>query len=286
MGLCRESVSIQWPAAVLPVIRTGPEVERMTELFTLIGDAFKESIVSTFKKPFVWLILSLLTAVLYYLITYLLPYLPYDDGAALPIPATVAIWVASLLLLIVTTGVYMKPYRNEDPSFTQFGRICKDGLFATITELVYWIVPLALACFVVFGYSAWNGLMDTSDGSLIYFVGIVICWIIIIALFLLANILWFPAMTRLSKTGSLKSIFQLSVLFSMIEKVTWARCIIALIAIVLIDAVILGVIYAVSYMFMLIPVAGLYIGVIIAALLTPYIFIFSGKCTAKLFEGA
>lgn len=256
----------------------------MDNLFTLLGTSLHEAINSTFKKPMVWLALSLIAAVIYFtdLIVLNDTFFPFFS---LPQLAGMVLIVVSVLLMIIAGGVYIKSFRNEELTFTPFGKTCKEGFFAVLIFLFYELIPFLLSIFVVWGVNVWSEMLLGPYDTLIYCIGIVTNALIIFSLFIMADMILQPALVKFARNGKLGEAFGISSLCDMYAAITWKRGILAYIMVSLTAVAIYFSVIGIGYLFTLIPGWGIFVGIMVSSLLTPYIFVFVGKFSKKLFEG-
>ena len=258
----------------------------MPTLSEITAESLKDSALGTFKNPGTWIPLAILTAVVFFICALFLGALPIEAPEPLLVLGIVLIVVAVVCSLLII-GVTIKPMRGEKPSFSHFGKTFGQGFLITILLIIYTIVPLLLAAFIIIGVTAWGYLLETETDWFLYLIPLVLCWIAVALIFILFSILWLPAGVQFAKTGKFSAGLSLSRLFEMIDNITWGKCILGAVCLLLLELVLFGLTILIAYMLLMIPgIAGAILGTVFAALFIPFCFIFRSAYCAKLFEGA
>lgn len=257
----------------------------MTDLFEISGQSLKAAASGTFKNPGAWILMAVLTGI----VCYILGLFSMQLDAAAPeinTPLGIGLIVVCVLLSFILHGAYVKALRLEKPDFKHFGKTFGNGFLLTVLSLIYTIVPVLLGIFIIAGVSSWAVLLPTGGDTIVYILAIVVCWVLIAAIYILANILWMPAVVQFARTGKLSAGLALTDLMDRIQTVTWSKCILGALLIVFYQIVLFVLIIGIAYMFTLIPVAGDILGVVFAALFIPFGMIFCCDYFARLFKEA
>ena len=257
----------------------------MPTLSEITVESLKDSALGTFKNPGTWILLAILTAVVFFISALFLGMLPIEAPEPLSVLGIILIVIAVVCSLLII-GVIIKPMRGEKPSFSHFGKTFGQGFLITVLLIIYTIVPLLLAAFIIIGVTAWGYLLETETDWFLYLIPLVLCWIAVAMIFILCNLVWLPAGVQFAKTGKLSAGLSLSRLFEMITSITWGKCILGAVCLLLLELVLFGLVILVAYLLLLIPFAGIVLGTVFAALFIPFCFIFRSAFCAKLFEGA
>jgi len=256
----------------------------MADLFEITGMALKSAVKGTFKNPGPWLLIALMTAI----ICYIEGLLTFWTDFNIPVgtaPGIILIVVAVLLTFIIA-GAYVKTLLNKTPDFKNFGTTFRNGFLATIILLIYWIVQVLLAAFLIYGVSTWGTTFTDPIQNLIYAVGIGIAWVIVVILFVLVMVIGNPAGVLFARSGKFSSAFNLSKISDMIQAVSWSKCIFGTILQTCIFGVLIAAIICIGMLFTLIPVVGDYVAVIVMGLLIPVAVAFATYFCAHLFAEA
>ncbi|HJJ48783.1 MAG TPA: DUF4013 domain-containing protein [Methanocorpusculum sp.] len=257
----------------------------MADLFEITGKALKTAAEGTFKNPGAWLIMALLTAVICYIAG--LFTCQIDTEVSAVSTTGIILIVVAVLLSIIVMGAYVKTLRNEKPGFKQFGKTIKEGFLYSIIALIYTIVLILLASFMVYGTGTWGSLLTEPMDLLVYYLAIGICWIIFAVIFVIIFVLTSPASREFGRTGRFSSAFRIVDLMELTQKVSWGKCILGTILQMAVGLLIMLTTLAISYLLtrIPIPVAGDILGVIFAGLFIPFAMIFILNFCARLYEG-
>lgn len=255
----------------------------MADLFQITGNALKSAAEGTFKNPGAWLLMALLTAAVCYIIGLFSSQL--DTGVTPVSNVGIILTVAAVLLTIIVSGACVKTLRNEKPGFKNFGKTLKEGFLYVIIMVIYTIVLIFLASFMIYGVSEWGGLLTQDADYVVYYLAMAVCWIIFAALYVIVFILSNPAAVRFGRTGKFSEAFKLTELMDMTQKVSWGKCILGTILQNALFVLLMATILSIAYLFTCIPVAGDFIGIIFAGLFIPFAVIFHMNFCARLYEG-
>ena len=255
----------------------------MADLFQITGTALKSAAQGTFKNPGAWLLMALLTAAVCYIIGLFSSQL--DTGVNPVSNMGIILIAAAVLLTIIVSGACVKTLRNEIPGFKNFGKTLKEGFLYVIIMVIYTIVLILLASFMIYGVSEWGTLLTQDIDYVVYYLAMTICWIIFAALYVVVFILSNPAAVRFGRTGKFSEAFKLTELMDMTQKVSWGKCILGTLLQSALFALLMATIISIAYLFTCIPVAGDFIGAIFAGLFIPFAVIFLMNFCTRLYEG-
>ena len=257
----------------------------MSTLSEITAESLKDSALGTFKNPGAWILLAILAAVVFFISALFLGVLPIESPEPLSAAGIILIVVAVICSLLII-GVTIKPMRGEKPTFSHFGKTFGQGFLITVLLIIYTIIPLFLAAFIIIGVTSWGYLLENELDLLLYLIPLGICWIAVALIFIVCSILWIPAEVQFTKTGKFSAGLSFTRLFEMINNITWGKSILGAVCLLLLESVLFGVTILIAYMLLLIPIAGIVLGTVFAALFLPFCFIFRSAYCAKLFEGA
>ncbi|MDO5847757.1 MAG: DUF4013 domain-containing protein [Methanocorpusculum sp.] len=255
----------------------------MDDLFQITVTALKTAAEGTFKNPGAWLIMTLLSAGICYITGFFIRQ-PDAGVTVLSVPGILLIAVAVLLAVIVT-GACVKTLRYERPGFKNFGKTVREGFLYLIIMVIYTILLIFLASFMIYGIGEWSSLLTNPADLIIYTLTMVSCWLIFAVLYLIVFVLTNPASVNFGRTGKFTDAFKLTELIEMTQKVSWAKCILGTILQTAVLALLTATIISIACLFIQIPVAGDFIGAVFAGLFLPFAMIFSLNFCARLYDG-
>ncbi len=176
----------------------------------------------------------------------------------------------------ITTGIFLKIYRDEEPDFSNAGKAFIQGLLLWIIQIIYMIIPAIIIWFSLGGSAATALLADPASADAILGVGALIGLLIAVVVAVILGLVMQPAIVNFARTEKFGSAFAFGDLFGMIGKVGWGKYILAWIVLILVAFVIGIVLGCVAW----IPILGWIIGI----LAMPFLTIFNNKYFANLFE--
>ncbi|HJJ36506.1 MAG TPA: DUF4013 domain-containing protein [Methanocorpusculum sp.] len=254
----------------------------MADLFEITGMSLKSAAKGTFKNPGPWLLIALMTAIICY-IEGILTGTWTDYGISIGSAPGIILLIVAVLLTFIVAGPYVKTLLNKTPDFKNFGTTFKNGFLVTIIILIYWIVQLLLAAFLIYGVNTWGTALTDPLQSIIYAVGIGIAWVIVVLLLMLVMVVANPAGVLFARTGKFSSAFNFAKLSDMIQAVSWGKCVLGTILQTCVFAVLVAAILCIGLLVALIPVVGDIIAAIAMGLLIPFAIAFITYFCAHLF---
>jgi hypothetical protein len=178
-------------------------------------------------------------------------------GSILIIPAFLA-W--GYLLRIVEHTIYGS---DELPVFDDWGKMFLDGLKYIVSNIIYFIVPIALIILslVVIGFSARSGSSQTAVYLLLLLVGLI--------LNILVAMVYVMAVSNMAHSERFGAAFEFSTLFRYIKGIGWLTYF-AYVFVFFIILGILGIFFNVNLWSRIFGMAGLVVGGILYIIFSVY----------------
>jgi len=256
----------------------------MSGLSEIIAESFHTSFKQTFGNIRQWIGLAILMFLTFGFFSFLFewfnfPHVELESGLG------ITLLVLGILFLIFFNGIYVKFILREDRYFSRFGMTFIDGLKFTLVEILYTIIPIVLAGILRFAFITGLQFLTSGEHVIIYNIGIIIAILLIGFIAIFFTLFWLPAMNAFAQTKKISTAFKFRTLDEMIQIIGWKKFLLGYLIWIGFQVLIFAVFIALSYLLFLIPVVGGVLGLVLFAVLSPFICIFAGDFISRLFEG-
>lgn len=188
--------------------------------------------------------------------------------------------IATILLCLPLLGYTLKVLRGEKPApeVTDWGTLFVDGIRYAIVSII-WAIP----CLIVFFFGLWSviatiALENNPEAALAALGGAAIYLVVFIILAVITGLLATIGIVRFARTGSMGEAFNFGAILETIGKIGWGTYILALIVLIIVQAII----SIITGLFNMIPMLGAIIQIVLIAPVT----LFQARYICQLYDAA
>lgn len=188
--------------------------------------------------------------------------------------------IATILLCLPLLGYTLKVLRGEKPApeVTDWGTLFIDGIKYAIVSLI-WAIP----CLIVFFFGLFSvfvaiAMENNPQAALAALGGAAIYLVVFIILAVITGLLATIGIVRFARTGSMGEAFNFGAILETIGKIGWGTYILALIVLIIVQAII----SIITGLFNMIPMLGAIIQIVLIAPVT----LFQARYICQLYDAA